>query len=59
LHAEVLSLLQRYEQAADAQAPSTISDPARQQVADAVTRLDRILAADMVDPDDPKATGAA
>jgi hypothetical protein len=49
----LLSLLMQYEQTTEK--GTTISDEARHETAAAVAALNPVLAADMVEPDDPRA----
>lgn len=51
---QLLSLLAQHEQAVSA--GTAVSDEARHEAATAITRLDPVLAADMVEPEDPRAT---
>lgn len=50
---QLLSLLTQHEQAVSA--GTAVSDEARHEAATAVARLDPVLAADMVEPEDPRA----
>lgn len=55
LHADLVSSLRQHEQAISSR---PVPDVGRHEVVEAIMRLDHVLAAEMVDPDDARATGA-
>jgi cation transport ATPase len=50
---QLLSLLAQHEHSVSAR--TAVSDEARHEAATAITRLDLVLAADMLEPEDPRA----